>query len=182
MSGIIPGTTYHFRIKTINQKGTIYGNDITFITLGKLPSAKSVAASGILIDGASLNATVNANDLNTNITFEWGLTDTYGNLVNASPASESDHSDHDFTAVVTGLTPGTLYHFRVKAVNQLGAAYGNDIIFATLGKVPDVISQAATYVTGESATFNGTVNPNSFNAAAIAFASFEGFLRAFVLT
>jgi hypothetical protein len=45
LEGLVPGTTYHFRIKTVNTLGTSYGGDMVFTTAGNLaiPTAGLVA-------------------------------------------------------------------------------------------------------------------------------------------
>ncbi len=63
------------------------------------------------------------------------------------------------SAPLAGLTPGVTYHFRVAATNSDGAVYGSDQSFTTLG-LPQVWTLSATAVTTNSATLNGTVNPN----------------------
>ncbi len=58
---------------------------------------------------------------------------------------------------VQGLKEGTTYHYRIKAVNELGTTYGNDVKFKTLGEKPSVTTQGATNLTLTGATLNGTV-------------------------
>ena len=38
----------------------------------------------------------------------------------------------DFTSILTGLTPQTTYHVRAFATNQVGTAYGTELMFTTL--------------------------------------------------
>jgi uncharacterized protein (TIGR02145 family) len=38
IDGLIAGTTYHFRVKTVNSLGTVYGDDLIFVTLA-LPTS-----------------------------------------------------------------------------------------------------------------------------------------------
>jgi len=40
-------TTYHYRIKAVNSLGTTYGSDLTFTTLGQVPTCTTLAASNI---------------------------------------------------------------------------------------------------------------------------------------
>ena len=91
----------------------------------------STAATKIKPTSATLNGTVNANDLSTTVTFEYGKTASYENSVNAAANSPSDRTS-EVSAIITGLTPGTLYHFRIRATNSLGTTYGNDMTFMTV--------------------------------------------------
>lgn len=163
ITGLSPDTTYHLRIKTMNSRGTVYGNDITFRTLGKIPSTLTQPATDISIQEATLNGTINANDLNTTINFEYGLSETYSSTVNGSPGLISGNSDINSHSVISGLSTGTLYHFRVKAVNALGTNFGKDLTFTTLGKIPTVETLAPSDISTEGATLYATVNANDLN-------------------
>jgi hypothetical protein len=64
------------------------------------------------------------------------------------------------------LACGTLYHFRVVATNG-SAASGADQTFTTATCPPPTVSTlAATNVTSNGATLNGTVNPNGTSTTA----------------
>jgi uncharacterized protein (TIGR02145 family) len=58
------------------------------------------------------------------------------------------------------LTPGTTYHYRIKAENSLGVVYSNDLTFTTPGKVPDAAAGDVTSLKINTVTLNGSVNPN----------------------
>jgi len=132
LTGLSAGTTYHFRIKTVNSLGTTNGTDMTFTMLGQSPTAITQAACCLSSSGAKLNGTVNGNHLSTTVTFEYGLTSTYGNSVAATPSPVTGNSGTSVSAVISGLNSATQYHFRIKAVNSLGTTYGNDMTFSTL--------------------------------------------------
>jgi len=56
----------------------------------------------------------------------------------ANPTIQDNISDEgsgtgSFTAVISGLTPGTLYHTRAYATDKIGTFYGSDRQFTTLG-------------------------------------------------
>lgn len=74
---------------------------------------------------------MNANHLNTTVTFEYGTTTGYGNISTPTPNSISGNDNVTLNTSISGLIPGTAYHFRVKAENQLGVSYGNDNTFTT---------------------------------------------------
>jgi lysophospholipase L1-like esterase len=63
-------------------------------------------------------------------------------------------------AVLSGLSPGTPFYFRVVASNGAGTAKGSIVGFSTTAAAPTVTTNAATSVTGAGATVNGSVNPN----------------------
>ena len=159
-SGLMPGTTYHWRIKTKNSLGTTFSNDMEFNTMGLPPAATTLAATGIQLYSSTINSYVNPNLLSTEVTFEWGPTVSYGSTLTSTQSPVTGNDNTAASATLTGLLPGTTYHFRVKAVNLLGATYGNDLSFTTSGQVPSVIGFAPTDLAVDSATVNGSVNPN----------------------
>jgi phosphodiesterase/alkaline phosphatase D-like protein len=160
LTGLTPGATYHFRVKTVNDLGTTYGDDKTFLTLGQAPTATTTAGTNVLTTSATFNGTVNANLLSTTVTFEYGLTTAYGGTITATQSPVTGSTVTNVSANVTGLTPGAVYHFRVKAVNSLGTTNGSDLTLTTLGGVPSATTAAATNIVALTATVNGSVNAN----------------------
>jgi len=160
LTGLAPGTTYHLIIKTVNTRGTVYGSDMTFTTLGQAPVPINTAVTNITTVSATLNGSVNPNYLSTELTFEYGTATSYGSTVTAIQSPVTGNSSTNISADITGLTPGTIYHYRVKAVNSLGTTYSGDITFTTLGQVPTVTTLAATNISTTIASLNGSVNAN----------------------
>lgn len=78
------------------------------------PTVTTQAATNITGTSATLNGTLEDNGgSETTVSFEYGLTNAYG----STTTDEIKTTGQTFSANVTGLTPGTLYHFRSKAVN-----------------------------------------------------------------
>ncbi|MFZ4521016.1 MAG: PKD domain-containing protein [Bacteroidales bacterium] len=159
---LIPGHLYHCRAVGTNVGGTIYGNDVTFTTSDTLPEVFTYSPSDITASGATLHGMVYPNGSNTSVTFDYGLTSGYGSTITATPAIVPGDSTHYAVgAVLTGLTPVTTYHCRIKGVNSYGTGYGMDTVFTTNGTVPAmVITNNATSITSTGATLNGHVNAN----------------------
>ena len=132
------------------------------------PTAVTNAASSITISSATLNGIVNPSGYATNYYFQWGLTTSYGNSTTSTSAG-SGTSNVNVSAPISGLASGTVYHFRVVAVNSNGTAYGNDLtlttLTATLGVTPsnqNVTSAAGS--TSFSVTSNSAWTANSNQA------------------
>ena len=168
ISGLTSNTTYHFRVKTVNNLGTVYSDDRTFTTLLEVlaPFVSTESATNIFTTVATLNGTVNANDSSAIVTFEYGTTTSYGSAVTAFQSPVTGDSITNVSADISGLTPGMTYHFRVKAENNLGTVYGDDITFITLLGVqaPIVSTELATNVSATGTTLNGTVNAKGLSA------------------
>lgn len=157
LTGLAPGTTYHFRLKTVNSLGTTNGNDLLITTLGQAPSATTQAACCLSTTGAKLNAIVNANYLSTTVTFEYGLTTAYGSTIAATPSPVNGNSPTSVGAVISGLNSNTIYHFRIKATNSLGTTYGSDMEFKTPFPLPPTNGLVAYY------PLNGNANDLTSN-------------------
>jgi uncharacterized protein (TIGR02145 family) len=160
LTGLTPGTTYHFRIKAENSLGIKYSEDRSFTTLGQVPLPIFKEATSIQVHSATINGSVNPNYLSSTVKFEWGTTTSYGNSVIPTQSPLTGSISVDVNANLTGLNPGTTYHFRIKAENSLGIRYSEDKTFTTLGQVPSTVSKEASGVQMFSATINGSVNPN----------------------
>lgn len=124
--------TYHFRLKTSNAVGLTYGNDISFTTSGQVPTVTTLSSRSLSSNSFYLNGTVNANGFSTTVEFEYGTTTSYGNKITANQSPLTGNTNTDVIVNITGLTIGTIYHYRVKAVNSFGTSYGNDMTFIYL--------------------------------------------------
>jgi len=125
------------------------------------PTATTNAAGAVQTTGATLNGTVNANNADTTVTFQYGPTIAYGTSVTATQSPVTGNSDTAVSQGITGLTPNTPYHFRVVGVNAVGTTNGGDLFFSTRAALPIATTNAASDVTTSGATLNGTVNANN---------------------
>ena len=139
VSGLTPGTTYHFRAAATNEDGTTNGADTTFQTAGP-PVVVSESATNVTDTSATLNATVIPFGLDTTCVFQY-VTDAAFQASGYDTATSVDCSPSDLgsgftgqgtSASVTGLTPGTTYHFRVVATSSAATVDGTDQTFQTL--------------------------------------------------
>ena len=114
------------------------------------PTVLTTAASGVQTTQATLNATVNPNGANTSYRFEYGTADCASNPCTETPASDAyvgnGSSAVPESAVVSGLQPGTTYHYRVVATSSRGTSVSVDRTFQTLhGSSPSVIHEGANW-------------------------------------
>jgi uncharacterized repeat protein (TIGR01451 family) len=108
------------------------GVTVTVIEI-QAPTATTGSATSVTPTSATLNGTVNPNGAETEVVFEWGEDDTYGNEVTATQSPLTGVTEQAVNAGLSELTPGRSYHFRVKATNSEGTTYGVDESFNTPG-------------------------------------------------
>ncbi len=129
-----PGTVYHFELVATyaSGKSTVPGADQTFMTLSPPgpPSAITGAAAGVSETDATLKGTVNADGKPTMYFFEWGTSESYGQVTTETPAG-AEHFNESASAKLTGLVPGKGYHFRLVAKNASEVVRGLDRMFTT---------------------------------------------------
>src|ERR1700690_215908 len=94
---------------------------------GNSPSAVTLGASGTN-DEVLLEGIVNPNGSPTMAWFEWGANAGYTNATQFIDVG-SGTSNLPLNTVVTGLTAGVAYDYRVVASNSVGLATGQEDIF-----------------------------------------------------
>ncbi len=149
LSGLQPGTVYHYRVVASNSAGTAFGEDETFATLPPvLIDGESV--SGVTSTSATLAALVNPLGRDTKYRLEYGTATSYGSSV---PVPDGDvgsgTSDVPVSALVEGLAPSTTYHFRLVAYNSYNApgsiVEGPDRMFTTQDGRAPVLADARAW-------------------------------------
>lgn len=127
--GLEPNSEYHVRLvaqKPLNPK--VFSSEFTFTTRAAAPIAETVGTPYRTASTAQLQARINARNSPTTYHFEYGTTESYGNL---APAAGEGDAGSGLQAVlasqaVTVLQPGTTYHYRVIATNAKGTVTGAD--------------------------------------------------------
>ena len=118
-------------------------------------------------NAATLNGTVNPNFAATNARFEYGLTTSYGSIVDVASPPGSGNQPVAVSAMIDSLQPNRTYHYRLVAINSEGSANGADVTFTTAALAPVAITGEPTNVSTTGATLAGTVNPNGSATTAV---------------
>ena len=148
LSGLSPSTTYHYRV----ESGTVIDGDVftavspdlTFKTSGTSPCVMTICALPVGKDCAVLWGCLSSRGSASpvEVYFQYGQTGAYGS---ETPHQAVTCGPRIFVALVNGLLPDTVYHFRAVAVGD-GTAYGDDKVFRTL---PQPVLTLATPDGGE---------------------------------
>ncbi len=156
VSGLSPAATYHYRLVATSSAGTANGADGIFTTAAP-PTVTTGSASEIGPFKAVLNGTVDPNGRPTDFYFEYGTSTSYGSQTQAASAG-SGTSAKSVSALVTGLSAGKTYHFRLVATSDAGTSRGSDRTFST-DSPPTATTGNASSIEATSAKLNGSVNP-----------------------
>lgn len=121
----VPGACKYFLIQNLLT--------YPYVTLNvaDAPTVTTGTSSSVASTTATINGSANALGNTTTVSFEYGLTNAYGQTAVASPSTVSGSSVTSFSANLTGLTASTTYHYRAKGVNVGGTTYGVDSTFTT---------------------------------------------------
>jgi hypothetical protein len=126
----------------------------------KPPLVHTGYAPQVTTSSATLKAVVNPNGMATTYYFQYGPTAAYGSVSPSASAGEGTQ-ETSVTQVITGLTPGTTYHYRAVAISSVGRTNGQDATVTTK-KVPLSLSIAtitpAPVVFGEPLSVSGTLS------------------------
>ena len=152
LSGLTSGTLYHYRVKSRDAAGNLaVSGDFTFTTVDNTaPVISNVAAGGVTATSATI--TWNTNE-NSDSQVEYGPTTAYGQSTTLNSALVTAHSQG-----LSGLTSGTLYHYRVKSRDAAGnLAVSGDFSFTT---APDTTPPTVTSFSPAAGATNVNANAN----------------------
>jgi phosphodiesterase/alkaline phosphatase D-like protein len=126
VTGLAPGTTYHYRAVATNFSGAVKGPDQAFTTPGP-PDVGTIVASQVSTRTAHVETTINPVLAPTTYRVEYGSSGSTGEL-SLGPV---DNAPHAVSVDLTGLSPGTRYQVRVVATNANGVDVSDYQSFTT---------------------------------------------------
>lgn len=133
LTGLEPGTVYHYRLTATNASGASESGESTFTTLG--PKVLNESFSNVGSASATVSAQIEPGGQPTTFHVEYGPTTAYGSSTSSSSIGAGTEAVA-VTAHLDGLQPGSSYHFRVVATNEGAVAHGTDTTFSTLPLAP----------------------------------------------
>ncbi|MBI5047873.1 MAG: fibronectin type III domain-containing protein [Deltaproteobacteria bacterium] len=149
-SGLIAGTTYCYRVRAYNTYDSSYSNEncaTTQAQQGIKPTAVTGSATNITSNSATLNGTVNPNGVATGAFFQYGTSTAFG-YTTSSQVVGSGTNSVNVTANLSGLSPNTVYYFRIVATNSLAeTTFGATQTFVTTssgGSLPGSFTLSGT--------------------------------------
>ena len=139
VSGLTNGTLYHFRVYAINAVGRGPPSGTASATPATVPDAPThLTASRTGVSGQvelSWLGPYNGGSVVTKYDVEYSTDQSSWTTSLDSPSNPSNNPALT-SRVVSGLTNGTLYHFRVYATNEIGRGPYSAVVSATPSTVP----------------------------------------------
>jgi len=160
ISNLIVNTTYYYRIIASNKYGTVQGEIQSFITLAPAkPVVITLGMTPLTNETATISGVVNSNGEAINAWFEWGTDSTLSmNISTAQINIPFGSAATTINEVLVSLSTGTVYYYRVVAVNNVGTSNGEILSFQTFP--PTAITSPAMQLFPRESTLSGSVNPN----------------------
>ncbi len=165
---------HEFVVTAASKDGQSAERRVKYEVIPSGPQAPSVStgeASAIGTTTTTLHASVNPNAQTvTSCRFEYGTTTKYGSTATCSKLPGAGSAPVEVSAALVGLKAGTVYHFRITAVNHSGTRNGEDASFKTnASRRPSAHTGEAAEVGVTIATLKATVNPNGQSLASCRF-------------
>jgi hypothetical protein len=159
LSNLMSNTTYDCQFSAANEiTAVVSSTNITFTTLFA-PTAVTTPAADITASSATISGNLNPNGFNTTYYFEWGTSTAYGNSTPHSSVLAQNTPINGITVGLTGLSVGTIYHYRFVATNSSGTYFGGDMSLTTQSTI-SVGGQSFAYSTNNgSATITAYTGP-----------------------
>jgi phosphodiesterase/alkaline phosphatase D-like protein len=123
LGGLIPGTTYYYRINALSTKGGASGSIRSFKTSGPPPpGAVTGTATDVGSTTARINGVIDTNGATTSWYVQYGTSTNYASKTNAGSVPNSA-TPVPVSTTISGLAPLTLFHYRIIAYHG-GKAIG----------------------------------------------------------
>ncbi len=158
-------TKYYVRAYAVNKVGVAYSEELVFTTQSNLPpqptetlpTVNTTVATQITATTAVAGGNV-TNDGGAEVTERGVCIATISNPTTANTKILAGSGTGEFTCDITGLQEGTKYYVRAYAVNSVGTAYGEEVVFTTsvIG-VPTVSTTQPSQITETTAVAGGNV-------------------------
>src|SRR5205807_562798 len=139
--GLDPGVTYYYRVRAVNAAGTTANSNRISVTDIPAPPV-ATAASGVGVAGfqANWNSSIGATSYRLDVATDSGFSSFVAGYIDLNAGNVTNYT-------VTGLSAGTTYYYRVRAVDAGGtSANSNTISLTSVAAAP--VATAASAVTG----------------------------------
>jgi hypothetical protein len=155
LTGLKPGTTYHYRIAASGPAGTVYSAEQALGTTGP-PTILTANAIQPRQHSVLVQVAVAPHGLDTHYEIEYGTSTAYGSK---TPSEDLGSKEEVLYAngQITGLSISTTYHFRLVSSNAEGTVESADQTFTT-SPAASIIEESAYKVGASTVTLAARAN------------------------
>lgn len=129
VQGLLPGTTYHYRLTGSNSLGATHGDDAVFTTAFPAPTAVTGDSTVLTTTSVRIDGEVRARGASAEVWIDYGTDGITFNSVRAEPADVSGDQNVGVSAEVIELAQGVKYYYRVRALGLNGEGIGETKTF-----------------------------------------------------
>jgi hypothetical protein len=151
-SGLTPSTSYSYNLKAFDAAGnlSVVSTTATAVTAAlPAPVISAILASGISQTGATITWTTN---LTSDSQVVYGLTTAYGSSSTLNSTLVTSHS-----VSLSGLSPGTVYHYSVYSRSGAGVLSTSADSTFTTQSAPDTTAPNVSITSPTAGTYSGTI-------------------------
>lgn len=130
VAGLTKGTTYYYRVVATNAGGTTVSGTQSFRTLTE-PTAGIGGNFALTTTSVRVEGNVNAQGSDSSVVFEYGTDGViFPNSVAATPGTVTGDASTPVSAVLTTLSQGVTYHYRIRATSAGGVGTSSSVSFS----------------------------------------------------
>ena len=158
LKNLIPNRQYYVRAFAKNKHGIVYGEEDAFKTTTSTALVNTLNVSSIGQTTAIVNGSI-TNDGGSVVT-QRGFCSNISPLPTiANNVANSGSGIGNFSASLSGLTPGRTYYVRAFAINSRGTSYGQQLTFTTPSVVlPLLTTIQVGSITATTASSGGVIS------------------------
>jgi hypothetical protein len=159
VTGLDPSTDYQYRVRTVSATGTSANSSIVDVTTLS-PTNPTTANPATAITATGFTANWTSVSGATSYRLDVSLDNFVTNLIGYSDKTISGTSE-----VVTGLSPSTLFKYRVRVVDVNGTSVNSNevsVTTAALPVAPEAVAATAITISGFTANWNAVGGATSY--------------------
>ncbi len=129
VQGLLPGTTYFYRLTASNDLGKSITDGLSFTTASPAPTAVTGSSTVLTTTSVRIDGSVRARGSSAEVWVDYGTDGVSFNSVRTTPATVTGDQSTEVSAEITDLAQGVTYFFRVRAFGPDGEGKGETKTF-----------------------------------------------------
>jgi len=130
VNGLLSNTTYYYKVRAYNSSCTSVSSIVIPVTTLGIPTVSTTAISSIAATTATSGGHISY-DGGSSVNARGVCWNTSGGPSLADDFTTDASGSGTFVSYLINLNPGTPYFVKAYATNNIGTAYGNQVVFST---------------------------------------------------